>query len=890
MLAITAALTLAAVSQLFDLHSWQMRLRIDPSLDPLVAQDDPGRLYYEHVRRRFGNDETVLVVVDTADAFSADSLKRLDHLTRALDELPGVAEVTSLTNTPLAHTAPGSIHFERLSPEQFDDPALHARLREAVNSNPLVSGHLISADGRSAAVVVKLETKTDREVLDLGLADKITAVADAEASADIHIWVTGAPIVRAATSEAVLKQLRWVVPAIVVLLTVLLALAFRSLRGVLLPLATIVLALTWTLATLCVLGRPLNLITSLMPPLLVTMGLAYCAHILSEFESLPGTHSSFERVSLLLHEVTAPVLLTGVTTIVGLLALAIGALPATVEFSWLSALGVFYTVVLALTFVPAVLRFVPPRAPGKKMPASRLFEQGSRRIGGFDMRYRKAILAVAVLVFLGALAASSRIRVGDQFVGIFPPESRVRADYEAVNRAMGGVSPLSIVIDAAAPDAFTDPKILGELDRLEHWLLAQPEVGAVSGLVDHVKLLNADLGGGAQEIPKSAGLVKQLLFFGDSDVLRTVVDRKRSSTLISLRLKVDDTADIARFLDRLQPRLAQLSLGLTPHVTGNAVLLTQSVDAATSGQIWSVGLALLLVYLCLAIQFTSWGIGLLASLPTTLQTVLYFGALGLSGITLNATTSLVECLVLGLAVDDTIHYLARFNTEAKRSGSESNAAVSALAAVLRPVTLTKAILALGFLMLATGDLRNQVVFGWLAGLTLFTAWLVDVFVTPAFMSRVRIVTLWDTLVLDIGRNVQATMPLFAGLSTRQARIFALMSKMQVVPAGMRILAEGDAAGDVFVVIEGELSVSVVRDNAPVHLNTLRRGAVVGEGGYFGQRRNANVDAVTRVRLLRFDDADQERICRRYPKIAARVFLNLNKIQAERHAVQLVQAR
>jgi len=83
---------------------------------------------------------------------------------------------------------------------------------------------------------------------------------------------------------------------------------------------------------------------------------------------------------------------------------------------------------------------------------------------------------------------------------------------------------------------------------------------------------------------------------------------------------------------------------------------------------------------------------------------------------------------------------------------------------------------------------------------------------------------------------------------------------------------------------------VVRDNVPVHLNTLRRGAVVGEGGYFGQRRNANVDALTRVRLLRFDDADQERICRRYPKIAARVFLNLNKIQAERHAVQLVQAR
>jgi len=105
------------------------------------------------------------------------------------------------------------------------------------------------------------------------------------------------------------------------------------------------------------------------------------------------------------------------------------------------------------------------------------------------------------------------------------------------------------------------------MDKLQQWLITQPEVGAVSGLVDHVKLLNADIGGGAPQIPKSAALIKQLLFFGDGDVLRTVVDRKRSSTLISLRLKVDDTSDISRFLDRLQPRLAQLSQGLTPHVT-----------------------------------------------------------------------------------------------------------------------------------------------------------------------------------------------------------------------------------------------------------------------------------------------------------------------------------
>jgi hypothetical protein len=304
----------------------------------------------------------------------------------------------------------------------------------------------------------------------------------------------------------------------------------------------------------------------------------------------------------------------------------------------------------------------------------------------------------------------------------------------------------------------------------------------------------------------------------------------------------------------------------------------------------SIALALVLVYICLAFQFASVITGMLAAVPTLMQTALYFGALGLSGVQLNATTSLVECLVLGLAVDDTIHYLARFNGAARRTGSESAGAVSALSSVLRPITLTKAILALGFLMLISGELHNQVLFGWLAAVTLTAAWLVDVFVTPAFMSGIRVVTIWDTLLLNLGADVQKTIPLFAGLSTRQARIFALMSDLHPVGAGTRVIAEGDVGDDVYVVIEGELAVWIERDGERIDINHVGRGTVLGEAGYFGQKRTANVDAVTHARLLRFDGADQERICRRYPEIAARVFLNLNRVQAERRAAQMKQVQ
>ena len=157
------------------------------------------------------------------------------------------------------------------------------------------------------------------------------------------------------------------------------------------------------------------------------------------------------------------------------------------------------------------------------------------------------------------------------------------------------------------------------------------------------------------------------------------------------------------------------------------------------------------------------------------------------------------------------------------------------------------------------------------------------FVTPAFISGVRVVTLWDSLRLNLGPNVQGTIPLFAGLSMREARIFALMSRVEVVPAGVLLMREGDPGGGIYVVINGDLAVWTWADGERRLLNHLQRGSVVGEAGYFGQKRMANVETVTRVRLLRFDDADQERILKRYPRLAARVFLNLNRIQAERRA-------
>jgi hypothetical protein len=282
-------------------------------------------------------------------------------------------------------------------------------------------------------------------------------------------------------------------------------------------------------------------------------------------------------------------------------------------------------------------------------------------------------------------------------------------------------------------------------------------------------------------------------------------------------------------------------------------------------------------------MFTSARAGLLATLPNLIPITVYFGTLGLLHISLNPTTSLIACIVLGIAVNDTVHFLARFNADARAQGSERGAIASALAAVLRPITLATLALCLGFLVFAGSELRNQAQFGLLSAWTLLCAWFADMTLTPALGSRLRIVTLWDLLRLDLGRSPQHTIPLLSGLSTRQARLFALLSRLESVAPGARLIQEGDVARDIYVIIEGTVQASVERNGELKKLATMGRGAVIGEAGYFGQRRTASVDALTPARVLRFNSQDLENLRLRHPRVAATVYRNLNRIQAERIA-------
>jgi uncharacterized protein len=883
------AATLVSLAGLVDLRTGEPRLTVDPSADQLLPSSGPDRELYERMRKLFGTDEAIVIALGADDIFSSDALDRIARITHRLEAIDGVNHVLSISSALNVHTLEGELIVAPFYETVPTAPRELEQLRRDVNDNPIYGGSLVSRDARSAAILVYLDRMPDRELIERGLTQQVQQVLDEE-DPDGQVWISGTPWFKVAASQIILSELGWMLPAILAILAVLLYAEMRALRAVLIPLLTISIALIWTLGTLGWLHQSLNLVTTLIPPLVLVVGFTYSLHVLAEYYAALREHEQrptpLEAVREVLGSLTVPVLATGVTTLAGFLALAVSPLVAIRQFGLFSLLGVTYAMIASLTFSPACLALLPVPTRLRESRLLAFLDPMADYLASLAVRHRRRFVIAGVVVLAISAIGATRIRVATEFTTSFREGNRVLRDYRAINDRLGGANEMKVLIDSDVTDAFLIPANLRELQKLQEWLAAQPEIGATSSIVDYIELLNRaihDDDPAYLKLPDSQREAGQLLFFGASPETSRFVDARNQLAAVLVRARVGDSESISKLAKRIEKRLDELPPHLRGSVTGSGVLLSKSIDAVARGQGSGLVLAYALIYAILAITFTSFRVGLVALFPNLLPIAVYFGALGFSGVTLNPSTSLIGSMALGIAVDDTIHYFTRFSQEARQRADERAATVATLRALIRPATFTSVGLCLGFLVLTLSELRTQAEFGMLAAFTLAVAWLADVTITPALCSGLRLVTLWDVVSLDLGEHPELAIPLFRGLRPRQARVFALMADIRDVKAGERLMTKGEEDRNIFVVVDGALVTWIEREGRRIELGKMGRGDTIGEVGYFGGTRTAHVEAATDGRLIRFDPDDLENLRRRYPRIAAVVFRNLNFIQAERLA-------
>ena len=877
-------------------------IRIDGSVESLLSQDDADSRYYREARRVFGSDEVGVVGVLADDVYTPDVLRTIERLTERLGAIDGVDEVLSLTNAvdPIADVIDPPRLIERIPTEPADLDALRATLAD----RPIYLKNLVAEDGTAAAINLFFADLDDIEASRVDAA--IRAVLDAERrTGPERLYYTGLPRFKVYATQALAGDLRLFLPLTLAAVVIVLLACFRSWRGVVVCGLTVGLSLVWTLGAMVLAGRNLSLGSIALPPLLLVLGTAYSLHLVAEYFDVAAQGDTAYDVALeTLRRTGPPIVITAGTTMLGFLALAVSPLPSIRDMGVFSSLGILIALLLSLTFVPALLTRL--RLPTRRGRAPRLDVAGVLHgAGRVAIRWRRSVIAVCAVLGVVAVWQLFSVRADSDFQDFFRPGDPVRVATDAINEHLVGSMAFYVIIDGAEKDGMKRWDTLRRVKDLQRYVDGLPGVEKTVSFVDYCELLDrgaqsgrdgSPVGPGSEPIgappagspttfweePSQLRAVMQLVA-GSPASFRSVVSPDFSRMNVLVRTSLSGSGEISALADRIRAYAdAHFPSDLRVRPTGTLILLTRTTDDIVTGQIRSLALAAGVIFIVMAAMFLSARVGLIAMLPNLFPVLVFFGLMGVSGAPLNLGTSIVAAVALGLAVDNTVHLMTRLSREVHAAPDQETALLRTLGSVGKHSLYASVILFLGFVTLAGSTFVPIQQFGLLAAATLAVSFAADVLLLPALLATTRIITLWDVLYLKLGRDPQKTIPLFAGLRPIQARIVTLMGELRIFAKGEPLMRQGEPGREMFVLVNGSVDAMLTAGGESRLLRTMHRGDVIGEMALIRSHpRTADVIAADDVEAIAVDERFLARMQRRYPRIGARIFLNIARMLSDR---------
>jgi CRP-like cAMP-binding protein len=311
------------------------------------------------------------------------------------------------------------------------------------------------------------------------------------------------------------------------------------------------------------------------------------------------------------------------------------------------------------------------------------------------------------------------------------------------------------------------------------------------------------------------------------------------------------------------------------------MVVSHSADVLTFHQVLSLGVALLCIFGIMAVLFSP-KVGLLTMLPNLLPILVNFGLMGWAGIHLSVATSLIASIAIGLSVDDTIHYMVRFNREFKKDFIRRKAVARSSTTVGRPMVFTTLTLCLGFSVLLFSHFIPTIVFGFLILATLFIALWSDLLLLPIILLKIELVTLWDILIVEMGRDFYRRIPLFCNLNRLQIKALVAASFQEHILPGEVICRQGELGDTLYLILKGKVEVRFSSGEREAKVAELSDGEIFGEMGFFrGSPRAATVCTVEPTHVIHINERSLRRMVRVIPGTTGKLYLNLIQILANR---------
>lgn len=708
---------------------------IDTSMTIWFLDDDPAVTRYDEYVAQFDSDEFVAIALEADDVFGTATLTRVDELSRAVAERPNVVRVRSLATAEVISLEGDTLTVRPLFDEVPEGADALDDLRRRVHDDPMLR-NLVGADDRGTIVMV--EHRPFDDLSEKGrFADGVRAVAD-EVLGPGTYRAAGNAFVDDAMQRYTHRDLRMLAPMTLLVIVVVTFALFRNLWCTIVPSLVVGMTLASAVGLAGLLGERLNMITTIVIPLSMAVGIADSVHVIAGYrERLQRGDAPLEALRSAWVELLFPCVVTTATTAVGLLSLLSASLGPIRQFGWLGAVTVVFALLYTVVLIPPIFTWVPPPTPSARLHTSWI-ERLLRATANTSWRwYRFVLVAGGALVVLGVVGVT-RVETGADFQAYFKDSDPLLQNARFIDDHLGGTSSVDVLVEA--PDV-RDPDVLRSMLEIQAELERNQAIVSTNSLADLVEKLHETWFGDPERrtIPDSLAAVAQLLSLVEgADAIETVVNTDYSATRIRGRVRASDYRALLDDVERLEAAVAAGMHGQArAEVTGVGKLVSNLDRYIVASQIRSFLIAFVMVGALMCLFFRSLHIGAWALVPNALPIVLVVGLMGWIQVQLDVATVMVASIMLGLIVDDTVHYLARYRLEyrALRSAPDADEqrrlAERTGVGTGRAIATTSIILCAAFLTSLTASFRPNIHFGALCALATFAALVTDLVALPA---------------------------------------------------------------------------------------------------------------------------------------------------------------
>ncbi len=732
---------------------------VESSWDGYFLEDDPMLVQSDKFKEIFGNDYFVAVLTESDNIFSKHSLELIRELSNELlDSLSYAEKITSLTNIEFMSGTEEGMVIEQIVPEEIpSDEAELNSIRQKAYSKPNVAKRLISKDGRLSWILLKLRAFPEDSVWRKESSKGPDFITGAETEriisqakySDIHPKATGMPYLNFRKQMYLGTESGRVMGLALLLAIVVLALITRSFRGVIVPILTAVGSILMVYGFTGYIGYPIDSGMTSIPVLLsFAIAIAYNIHVYNFFSKQMAIHGHRKMAVLeTIKEMGWPVSFSALTTIAGLLTFLVIPMKPLRFVGLATSSCVLLSFLIVLFLMPAFLSFGKNKKPHREVEkkGGKWFDRQMARFGEWTLDHSRQVLVVFSIVAVVSIWGLTRVETAfdiERTMGRKVPY--VNSMMQICESELGSLYAYDFMVEFPQNDMAKEPANLKKFDELAQFVETLPLTKRTSSILDVLKDLNRTLNSNNEAyytVPSDENQVAQMLLLYENaggTEAQYWIDYDYKRLRLMVELGTYNSGEAERELILVQQKAQSLFPEASVTAVGSLPQFTAMMQYVVRGQIQSFLIAICIVALLLALVFGSIRLGLIGMIPNIAPALAVGGIMGFMGIPLDMMTATIMPMILGLAVDDTIHFINHSHLEYNRVGSYMQSVRRTFSVVGVSIILSTLIISANFIVYGTSDAKQFIHLGVLSVIGMVAALLADLFVTPVLIKSFRI--------------------------------------------------------------------------------------------------------------------------------------------------------